>query len=43
MLFKKNFKIYENKRDNKEHFVFHGSSISREGIKNIIKRIESNT
>ena len=35
---KKNFKIYENKRGNKEHFVFHGSAIS--GQVGIIKRIE---
>ena len=35
---KKNFKIYENKRDNKEHFVFHGSAIS--GQVGIIKRME---
>jgi len=35
---KKNFKIYENKRGNREHFVFHGSAIS--GQVGIIKRIE---
>jgi len=35
---KKNFKIYENKRGNKEHFVFHGSAIS--GQVGIIKRME---
>ena len=35
---KKNFKIYENKRGNREHFVFHGSAIS--GQVGIIKRME---
>ena len=34
---KKNFKIYENKRENRQEFVFHGSAIS--GQVNIIKRI----
>ena len=36
---KKNFKIFENKRDDKEFFVFHGSAIS--GQVNIIRRMES--
>jgi len=35
---KKNFKIYENKRDNKEHYVFHGSNIS--GQVGVIRRIQ---
>ena len=34
---KKNFKIYENKREDRQEFVFHGSSIS--GKVGIIKRI----
>ena len=34
---KKNFKIYENKKENRQEFVFHGSAIS--GQVNIIKRI----
>jgi len=34
---KKNFKIYENERGNREHFVFHGSAIS--GQVGIIRRI----
>tara|TARA_B100000900_G_scaffold171918_1_gene146101 strand:+ start:44 stop:910 length:867 start_codon:yes stop_codon:yes gene_type:complete len=34
---KKNFKIYENKREDRQEFVFHGSAIS--GQVNIIKRI----
>ena len=37
MLIKKNFKIYENKRDDRQEFVFHGSSIS--GQVGIIRRI----
>ena len=35
---KKNFKIYENKKGDREHFVFHGSAIS--GQVGIIKRME---
>ena len=35
---KKNFKIFENKRDNRENFVFHGSAVS--GQVNIIRRME---
>ena len=35
---KKNFKIFENKRGNKENFVFHGSAVS--GQVNIIIRME---
>ena len=34
---KKNFKIYENKRENRQEFVFHGSSIS--GQVGIIRRM----
>ena len=34
---KKNFKIYENKREDRQEFVFHGSSIS--GQVGIIRRI----
>ena len=35
---KKNFKIYENEKGDKEHFVFHGSAIS--GQVGIIRRIQ---
>jgi len=36
---KKNFKLYENKRGDKEHYVFHGSAIS--GQVGIIRRLAS--
>ena len=35
---KKNFKLYENKRGDKQHYVFHGSAIS--GQVGIIRRIQ---
>jgi hypothetical protein len=36
---KKNFKLHENEKGNKQHYVFHGSAIS--GQVGIIKRLES--